>query len=105
MTLRKASAVAALLVLAACAGSSDPSRAVQALEAVVVGREHEPPGSEGASFRGTGNYYLVFEASEGAATSTYRFLVTERQYYRFTEGTRVKIVIADHVLREIRPLP
>lgn len=105
MALRNASVVAALLVLAACAGSSDPSRGVRALDAVVVGREHEPPGSGGASFQGTGNYYLVFEASEGEATSRYRFLVTERQYHRFTEGSRVKIVIADHILREIRPAP
>jgi len=105
MAVRKASAAIALLVLAACAGSSDPSKGFKALEAVVVGREHEAPGSGGASFQGTGNYYLVFEAREGAATSTYRFLVTERQFRRFPEGTRVQIVIADNTLREIRPLP
>jgi hypothetical protein len=105
MAIRKASAVVALLVLVACAGSSDPSKGLKALEAVVVGREQEAPGSAGASYQGTGNYYLVFEAREGTATSTYRFLVTERQFRRYPEGSRVQIVILDNTLREIRPLP
>ena len=110
MTRGKAPAVPAALLLlagllAACASSSDPSRGFKALDAVVVGREKEAPGSGGASFRGTGNYYMVFETREGEVTSTYRLLVTEQQYHRFPEGTRVRIVIADNNLREIRPLP
>lgn len=105
MRARRASAAVALLVLAACAGSSDPSKGLKAVEAVVVGREHEAPGSGGSSFQGTGNYYLVFETREGEATSTYRFLVTEQQYRRYPEGSRVQIVVLDNTLREIRPLP
>lgn len=89
----------------ACASASDPSRGFKALDAVVVGREQEAPGSGGAGFRGTGNHYLVFETREGEVISTYRFLVTAQQYHRFPEGTRVRIVIADNNLREIRPLP
>jgi len=92
------------VLLSACA-STDSSAGFKSLEAVVVGREHDAPGSGGASWRGSGNYYLVFEAREGEATSTYRFLVTEQQYHRFPEGSRVQIVIADNSLRDIRPLP
>ncbi len=97
-------AILAGALLSACASRSDPSAGFKSLEAVVVGREHDAPGSAGASWRGSGNYYLVFEAREGEATSTYRFLVTEQQYHRFPEGSRVQIVIADNNLRDIRPL-
>lgn len=89
--------------LSACASSSSDS-GWKVLEATVVRREHQAPGEGGASFRGTGNYYLVFEAEEGEATATYTFLVNEKQYHRFTEGSRVQLVIAEDALREIRPL-
>lgn len=91
------------LLTAACASSSKDS-GWKVLEATVVGREHEQPGEGTASFRGTGNYYLVFETREGDATATYRFLVNEKQYHRYVEGSRVQIIIADDNLREIRPL-
>lgn len=90
---------------AACATSKDPSLGRRVLEAVVVGREHEEPGEGSASFRGTGNYYLVFEAREGEATARYRYLVSRQDYMRYLEGSRVQITLDGHDLRSIRPLP
>ncbi|MBC8645648.1 MAG: hypothetical protein H7X85_00670 [Thermoanaerobaculia bacterium] len=102
----RSNVAAALLVSALAAGcaSSSPDNGWKVLEATVVGREHQSPGEGGASYRGTGNYYLVFETREGDATATYTFLVNERQYARYPEGSRVQIIIADNNLREIRPL-
>lgn len=103
-------AVLALLVAAAvagfaCASSKTRSDAgFKALEATVVDREHEAPGSGGASFAGSGNYYLVFEARDGEASVRYRFQVTMIQYNRYTEGSRVQIIVGDNQLRDIRPL-
>ena len=90
-------------LLPACA--SDPSRGIRVVDAVVAGREYDPPGSGGASYRGTGNYYLVFETREGDVSAHYRFQVTQQQYQRYPEGSRVRITIADDLLREIRPAP
>jgi hypothetical protein len=92
-------------LLAGCAsGSKDPFLGTKSLEATVVERQYDPPGSGGASFAGTGNYYLVFEGREGEATAHYRFRVTQQQYMRFQEGTRVQIVIVDNNLKDIRLL-
>ena len=102
----RSNVAAALLfagLAAGCASSSSDS-GWKVLEATVVGREHQSPGQGGASYRGTGNYFLVFETREGDATATYTFLVNERQYMRYPEGSRVQIIIADNNLREIRPL-
>lgn len=99
--------LAAALFGSACASGGSKARsdrAFKSLEATVVDREHENPGSGGASFAGNGNYYLVFEAREGEATVRYRFQVTMVQYNHFTEGTRVQIVVGDNQLRDIRPL-
>ncbi len=106
--MRSRAALGAVLLLGsallpACASSSTDG-GWKTLEATVVRREHQRPGEGGASYGGTGNYYLVFETLEGEATSTYTFPVTERQYVRFPEGSRVQIIIADDTLREIRPL-
>ena len=93
------------LVGPACASSkARTDAAFKSLEATVVDREHEAPGSGGASFAGKGNYYLVFEARDGEATARYRFQVTMMQYNRYTEGSHVQIVIGDNQLRDIRPL-
>lgn len=87
-----------------CASSpKKPGTGFRSLEATVVSREFEPPGSGGASYAGSGNYYLVFEAKDDDATATYRFQVTKTQYTRYTEGSRVQILLADNELREIRP--
>jgi len=105
----RAAAALALVALELAAGCSsskrDSSPGVQRLEAVVTEREHEPPGTGGTSFREAGRWYLVLEAREGDATARYRFQVTQQQYQRFPEGSRVEIILADRNLRQIRPLP
>ena len=107
MSRLRAPAIAALVVsvVAGCAtGSKDPFVGTKSLEATVVERQYDPPGSGGASYAGAGNYYLVFEAKEGDATSHYRFRVTQRQYIRYQEGSHVQLVIVDNNLRDIRPI-
>jgi hypothetical protein len=108
MTLRRPVAAAlslAAVLMAGCASSSkDPFLGAKSLDATVVERQYDPPGSGGASYAGTGNYYLVFEGREGDATARYRFPVTRQQYIRFQEGAHVQLVIIDGNLRDIRPL-
>ena len=84
------------------AGSSD--RDTQQLRAVVIGREYHPPGStSGGGMRGSGTWYLSLEAQDGDKTVHYHFSVTQQQYGRFPEGTRVLIVVGDNELRQIQP--
>jgi hypothetical protein len=100
-------AVVALLLaaLSACASSpKKPGTGFRTLEATVIDRQYDPPGSGGASYRGNGNYYLVFETRDGDATATFKFEVTKIQYNRYTEGSRVRIVLADNDLRDIKPI-
>lgn len=97
-------AVAVFLVAlsAACSSgsSSQPSPrkggGFRTLDAVVVERDTET-GPSGAIA-----YYLGFEAKDGEATAHMRYPVTRDQYIRFTEGSHVKLVLADDELREIR---
>lgn len=90
---------------AACASASrDPFLGAKSVDATVVERQYDPPGTQGASYAGTGNYYLAFEGKEGEATVHYRFRVTRQQYIRFEEGSHVQLVILDGNLRDIRPL-
>ncbi|HSS44456.1 MAG TPA: hypothetical protein VLO07_03860 [Thermoanaerobaculia bacterium] len=109
--MKRRGAIAALVPLvlalgeAACSSTKDPSLGVRVLDAVVVEREYEAPGTGNADYRGSGHWYLVFEAREGEATARYRYQVTRQQYYRYPEGSRVQIVLADNLLREIRPAP
>jgi hypothetical protein len=108
MTVTRAIAISLTLgatIQAGCASSSkDPFLGTKSLEATVVERQYDPPGSGGASYAGTGNYYLVFEGREGEATAHYRFRVTQQQYMRFQEGSHVQIVIVDNNLKSIRLL-
>ena len=93
----------ATLLVSACASSSkDPFVGTKSIDATVVERQYDPPGSGGASYAGSGNYYLVFEGKEGEATSHYRFPVTRQQYNRFPEGSHVQLIIVDNNLRQIR---
>ncbi|MGH9317695.1 MAG: hypothetical protein ACRD1P_11395 [Thermoanaerobaculia bacterium] len=109
--MRQRGIVAALVPLvlalgeAACSSTKDPSLGVRVLDAVVVEREYEAPGTGSADYRGSGNWYLLFEAREGQATARYRYQVTRQQYFHYPEGTRVQLVLADNLLREIRPAP
>ena len=105
----KARAAAICLILAgfsaACASSSkDPFVGSKTLDAIVVERQYDPPGTGGAGYSGIGNYYLLFEAREGDATAHYRYRVSQQQYNRFTEGSHVQLIIVDNNLREIRKL-
>lgn len=87
----------------ACASASkDPFAGSKALDAVVVERQYDPPGTGGAGYGGIGNHYLLIEAREGDATSHYRFRVTQQLYNRFSEGSHVRIVVVDNDLRDIR---
>lgn len=107
MTPRKVLAAALVLAVAgvtACSSTKDPFVGTKSIEATVVERQYDAPGSGGASYAGTGNYYLVFEGREGDATAHYRFRVTRQQYIRFEEGAHVQLVIVDGNLRNIRPL-
>jgi hypothetical protein len=96
--------VSALLALS-CASKTGPSRATgnKVLEGVVVERDHDAPGTGGAGFQGTGNYYLVIEARDGDATAHYRYQVSYRQWFRFPEGSHVRITIRNNFLQEIQP--
>lgn len=105
-------AAALALVGCACAssGKSGASRsgssenASRVLTAVVTEREYDAPGSPGGGgFRGSGAWYLSFEAQDGDKTVHYRFPVNQRQYYRYPEGTRVELVLSGDLLRDIRP--
>ena len=99
-----AAAIFASVLASACASSKDPMLGHKALEATVVERRYDPPGTNGASYRGSGNYYLVFEAREGEATARYTFQVTQSQYQRFQEGANVQIILVDSNLRDIRKI-
>ena len=104
--MNKLSRIAAVVSLAAffvsaCSsggGGSKPSKGggFRTLDAVVVER--------GTETGPTGNmtYYLGFEAKDGEATAHLQYPVTREQFLRYPEGTRVKLVLADDRLREIR---
>lgn len=109
MIARRTVAVAAALLtalfalLAGCASTSkDPFVGTKTLDAIVVEKQYDPPGTGGAGYAGIGNYYLLFEAREGDATAHYRFRVTQQQYNRFGEGSHVRLVVVDNNLRDIR---
>ena len=98
----------ALALSVGCASSkpsNNPSKAgkgFRTLEATVVGRSYSPPGSPGTTMGGSGAWSLDFEAKDGEATVHYSFPVTRDQYNRYHEGDRVKLVMADNDLRDIR---
>ena len=115
MKLVTGSAAALLLaVLALSSGcSSGPKnpnssaakdRGFKSIEATVVNREREMPGSAGGGLQGNPVYYLEFEAREGEVNTHYRFEVNQTQFNRYVEGSRVQLIIGDNRLRDIRPL-
>ena len=85
-------------------GRSSAGKGFRVLEAVVVARIYDPPGSPGTTMRGDGNWFLEFEARDGEATAHYRFPVSRTQYNRYQEGQRVQLIMADNQLRDIRPV-
>jgi len=105
-------AIAAALILSsllsgACAsGKKDPGLGVRTLDCTVVEREQAAPGGSGTSrsYAGTGDYYMVFETREGEATSRYRLQVNRTQWFRFPEGSRVRITLNNNILTDIRSI-
>ncbi len=98
--------VASLLVVACASGTKDPGAGIRTLDCTVVEREQAAPGSSGTSrsYATTGDYYMVFETKEGAATSRYRLQVNRTQWFRFPEGSRVRITLNNNILTDIRSI-
>ena len=96
------------VLVAACASSAktDSGLGVRTLDCTVVEREQSAPGSSGTSrgYASTGDYYMVFETKEGAATSRYRLQVTRTQWFRYPEGSRVRITLNNNILTDIRSI-
>jgi hypothetical protein len=96
----------AAIVSAGCshnAARKDPGLGMRVIDCVVVEREQGAPAGNVGRFSGSGGYYLVFEGREGQATSHYRFEVTRQQWFRFPEGSRVKITLNNDILQDIQP--
>ncbi len=64
-------------------------------------RQFQPVGSTGA--RGSGSWYVTFQARDGDKTVRYQFSVTQQQYMLCSEGRRVELVVSDDRLRDLRP--
>ncbi|HEY7112259.1 MAG TPA: hypothetical protein VIA45_04950 [Thermoanaerobaculia bacterium] len=96
--------VALSLFASACASSGKGPTAhdsgSKTLHATVTERQYDP-GTAG--YRTSGTYYLSFEAEDGDKTVHYRFPVSQQQYGRYPEGTRVTLILLDEQLRDIRP--
>lgn len=86
---------------AAPAAKKDSGIGTRTLEAVIEEKGTENP-STASGYRTGGNYFMVFEAREGQATSRYRLEVTRQQWQRFQEGQRVKITLNNNILVDIR---
>lgn len=76
---------------------------IKVLKGVVVERERDAAGEGGSSYQGTGNYYLVFEVRDGDATARYRYQVTQQQWFRYPEGSPVRITLQNNFLQGIKP--
>jgi len=98
--------------LTGCATSNDHDPGHRVLDAIVVERGFEASGaprSDGGRFEGSsedsGNWYLVFETSDGEAQAHYRLHVTRQQYMMFQEGTDVQITLVGYELRALHLRP
>jgi hypothetical protein len=98
--------LSSLLVGACASGKKDPGLGVRTLDCTVVEREQAAPGASGTSrsYAGTGDYYMVFETKEGEATARYRLQVNRTQWFRFPEGSRVRITLNNNILTDIRSI-
>ena len=96
------------LLAGACAASNsaapkkDTGIGTRTLDCVIEEKGQESPSSASGYRSSGGNYYMVFEAREGQATSRYRLEVTRQQWQRFQEGQRVKITLNNNILVDIR---
>jgi len=92
-----------LAVSCATSTSKDSGLGTRTLECVIEEKGQESPSSASGYRSSTGgNYYMVFEAREGQATSRYRLEVTRQQWQRFQEGQRVKITLNNNILVDVR---
>jgi hypothetical protein len=98
----------ASVLAAGCAssGSKDSALGVRTLDCTVVEREQAAAGSSGSSrsYSSSGDYYMVFETKEGEATSRYRLQVNRTQWFRYPEGSRVRITLNNNILTDIRSI-
>ena len=97
--LRIAALVSFAAVLACASGNArkpDKGGGFRVLDAVVVEREAQ------TGYGGTMVYSMGFEARDGEATSHIRYEVTRDQFFRYQEGARVKLDLADDRLRDIK---
>ena len=106
MVLVAASVLASLAAACASSGTKDPGLGVRTLDCRVVERQQAGPGSSGTSrsYAGTGDYTMVFETKEGGATARYTFQVTRTQWFRFPEGSHVRITLNNNILTDIRSI-
>src|SRR5262245_23664818 len=112
--MRRNILTAAILVVsviaAACASSSkspkDSGLGIRTIECTVVERQQKGPGSSGTSrsYSSTGEYYIVFEAKEGDATARYTFEVNRTQWFRYPEGSHVRITLNNNILTDVRSI-
>jgi len=95
--------VVSFLASACASGGKGPTAhdsGSKTLHATVTERQYD---AGTAGYRTSGTYYLSFEAEDGDKTVHYRFPVTQQQYQRYSEGSRVTLIILDEQLRDIRP--
>jgi hypothetical protein len=94
------------LTAATCASAGKTKHSdegARTLTAVVTQREYDAGSSGAGGYRSSGNWYLSFEAEDGDKTVHYRFPVTQQQYFRNPEGTRVRLILDGDRLRDIQP--
>ena len=75
---------------------------VRVLECVVVERGQGAP-SRSSGYSSGETYYLVFETKEGEATARYQYEVTRQQWFRYPEGSRVRVTLNNNILQNIQP--
>jgi hypothetical protein len=119
--MRKTRRLAAVLLLvlgaagftAACSSGSkssapksapkkDSGAGARVMECVVVERGQGAP-SRTSSYSSGETYYLVFETKEGEATARYQYEVTRQQWFRYPEGSRVRVTLNNNILQNIQP--
>ena len=106
--MRISALLAAAVLITACAssGKKDAGLGVRTLDCTVVERMQSSPGSSGTSrsYATTGDYTMVFETKEGEATARYTFQVNRTQWFRFPEGSHVRITLNNNILTDIRSI-
>jgi hypothetical protein len=84
------------------AKKKDSGAGVRVLEGVVVERGQGAP-SRSSGYSAGETYYLVFETKEGEATARYQYEVTRQQWFRYPEGSRIRVTLNNNILQNIQP--